>query len=285
MKRKHLLRGMTTIEFAVSGTIMLGVMVLGFDVMATGVEVTKKAQNDSTANEQNRSTLDKFVKDVQTSEAIMDEFRFGSKHLETSKDEIVLRLPKFTNSGIKLLNEFEIVGYYVDGGSRKDLIRVSAQLSLLGSRNVKSEVIAKDVHKLDIFYGRNETLTYDYNTGKFYLPEDDKDKFDPDHNHVRLSRARCSWNGATYNTRQALWSAPGFTISGNRFTLSGASTGDTVDVMYYISPRKHKKNGFDCLANMAEMHLKLKSSETGRESSEGESELMTSANTRNGDSE
>ncbi len=284
MKRR-LIRGMTTMEFAVSSTIMVGVMVLSFDVMATGVQITKKAQNDSTANEQNRSTLDKFVKDVQTSEAIMEEFRFGSENLKTSKDEIVLRLPKFNAGGVKLLGQYEIVGYYVKNGPRKDLVRVSAQVNLFTAYGVKSEVIARDVHKLNFYYGRNETLSYDYSTGKFYLPNDDKDKFDVDHNHVRLSRARCSWNGATYNTRAALWGAPGFSISGKKFTLSGATNGDTVDVMYYISPKKLKNNGIDCKANMAELHLKLKSAETGRAMSEGESELMTSASTRNGDNE
>lgn len=276
--------GMTTMELVVSGAVMLGVVVMGFDVMLTGVKVSKKATNDAAANEQNRSLIERFNNDVQNSIAVIGGKPLLGLGISSDKEQVVLKVPKFDAYGRKIANSYELITYYLSSNSNGKCIKRSTcnYNGLLVSGLSTPEVVVEYVENVKFEYGKATTLTYDTGNSGFLLPGKDNDSSDPAYGKVSLTSLKCSWGRMLLDTRNQIKSSPAVNISNNKVQISGAVAGSTVDAAFFVSSDTASLLvPVDLDANFVRISAKIKKVEGRNGESTGNSTLITTANLRN----
>ncbi|ARU39749.1 hypothetical protein CCB80_00745 [Armatimonadetes bacterium Uphvl-Ar1] len=284
MKRFKKTVGMTTIEALVSGAIMVGVIVMSFDVMIAGVKVSQKAVEDSEANKTNRSVLERFVHDVNLSEAIVGRKMIGLIPICSRKDSVTLRQPVFNPDGSKRPNEFMYVTYYFAKVHGKDNFYRVASKSTNGIWGLPQfELIAENVHKYKLQYSRRDTSTFDAGVTGFPLLGSDDGAVDsanyPPNGQLRVESLRLGWNGMSYDSRSRIASSPGVQILGNRITANGMGPGTSVSVQYGVHPEwRPSLAQEDSYARAVHLDLVIKSKGPKQE---GESELSVSSSCKN----
>lgn len=276
--------GMTTMELVVSGTVMLGVVVMGFDVMLTGVKVSKKATNDAAVNEQNRSLVERFNNDVQNSIAVIGGKPLLGLGISSDKEQVVLKVPKFDAYGRRIANSYELISYYLSTNGNGNCIKRSTcnYNGLLVSGLSTPEVVVEYVENVKFEYGKATTLTYDTGNSGFLLPGTDNDSSDPAYGKVSLTSMKCSWGRMVLDTRNQIKSSPAVNISNNKVQISGAVAGSTVDAAFFVSSDTASLLvPVDLNANFVRITAKIKKVEGRNGESTGNSTLITTASLRN----
>lgn len=272
----------TTMELMVSGAVMLGVIIMGFDVMLAGVQVSQKASNDTQVNEENRALLEKFTQDVQSATAIEAGLNLlGLINLTSAQQQIVLKVPKFDRSGRRLTSQYQMVTYYVKTqGSNKSLVRTTCNYNgLLVSGVSSEEVVLKNVKDIKFSYGRSETITYDQLSNSFPLPGFDTNNENPNLGQVHVTRIRCSWDNAVFDGRSAV-SSSGVKWDGSSFIIGTRAAGDTVDVSYFINPSL-KKSLLSSEMNANFVKIWVQAKKDSSNGSGSESTMVSTASLRN----
>lgn len=284
MKRLKKTAGMTTIEALVSGAIMVGVLVMSFDVMIAGVKVSNKAVKDSEANKTNRSVLERFVQDVNLAEAIVGRKMIGLIPITSRKDSVTLRQPVFNPDGSKRPNEFMYVTYYFAKVLGKDNFYRTASKSTNGIWGLpQCELIAENVYKYNLRYSRRDTSTFDTGITGFPLLGADDGAVDsvayPSSGQLRVESLRLGWNGKSYDSRSRIASSPGVQILGNRITANGMGPGTSISVQYKVNPEwRPSLAQEDSYARAVHLDLVIK---TKGVKDTGESELSVSTSCKN----
>jgi hypothetical protein len=284
MMRRSKKSGMTTMELVVSGSVMLGVIIMGFDVMLAGVQVSKKASNDSQANEQNRSMIERFNHDVQNSIAVMGGTPLLGLGITSDKERVVLKVPKFDAAGRKIANSYQLISYYLSSSGKGKCIKRSTcnYNGLLVSGLSTAEVVLDNLEDIQFQFGKATTLTYDTGASAFLLPGKDADKSDPDQGKVSLTSLKCSWGRMLLDTRDQIKSSPAVSISNNKVQITGALAGSTADAAFFISSDVSSLLvPVDLDANFVRITAKVKKSEGRNGESTGQSTLITTASLRN----
>jgi len=275
--------GMTTMELVVSGSVMLGVIVMGFDVMLAGVQVSKKASNESQVNEQNRSMLEGFTRDVQSAESIYAGLNLGIINLTTDKDQVVLKVPKFDAAGRSIANKYQMVTYYISSqGSRKCIKRTTADYNGLLVTNVSTpEIVLSDLKEVEFSYGKTETIPYDVGQDTFWLPASDTDSTEPSLGFVHLTQVKCSWDGSTLGNRVAI-DGSGLKFSGAGFRYGTPVAGDSIEATYMVNPGLRKSLlSSEVNANFVKIKTIVKKVEGKNGVSNAESTMISTASLRN----
>lgn len=284
MKRFTKTAAMTTIEALVSGAIMVGVIVMSFDVMIAGVKVSNKAVKDSEANTTNRSVLERFVHDVNLSEAIVGRKMIGLIPICSRKDSVTLRQPVFNPDGSKRPNEFMYVTYYFAKVLGKDNFYRTASKSTNGIWGLPQfELIAENVVEYELRYSRRDTSTFDAGVTGFPLLGSDDGAVDsanyPPNGQLRVESLRLGWNGMSYDSRSRIASSPGVQILGNRITATGMGPGTSISVQYGVNPEWRPSNTQeDSFARIVTLELEIESDDT---ENAGVSELSVSSSCKN----
>ena len=285
MKNRNKQAGMTILEGFVSGGIMVGVIIMSFEVMATGVQVSKKAINESEANEASRTILERFVHDVNMSEAIVARKLVGFVPIESNKDYLVLRQPVFNADGTVRPNESTYITYYQDPFGKKDKFwRMETQQINNGFTMPKFELLHENVNKVDFKYTRQETLNFDPVSNAFPMPGSD-DTADtngfPDIGKLKVDALRIGWTGKSYESAKDIKKDPNISISGTQIRVVGMGPGTSIGVKFYLHP-KWKLNPAKEEAFANSVHLKLKAhSDDDDDDETGTSDLKTSATCKN----
>jgi hypothetical protein len=268
MKRLKKSAAMTTIEALVSGAIMVGVIVMSFDVMIAGVKVSNKAVKDSEANKTNRSVLERFVHDVNLSEAIVGRKMIGLIPITSRKDSVTLRQPVFNPDGSKRPNEFMYVTYYFAAVLGNDNFYRVASKSTNGIWGFPQfEMIAENVDDYELKYSRRDTSSYDAGINGFPLMGSDDAAVDsityPPIGQLRVESLRLGWNGMSYDSRARIDSSPGVQILGNRITANGMAPGTSVSVQYGVDPEwRPSAYQEDSLARIVLLELEIETDNT-----------------------
>lgn len=284
MMRRSKQSGMTTMELVVSGSVMLGVIIMGFDVMLAGVQVSKKASNDSQANEQNRSMIERFNHDVQNSVALIGGKPLLGLGLSSDKERVVLKVPKFDGAGRIIPNSYEIVTYYLSlSGSKKCIKRSTGNFNGTLVTGLSSpEVVLENVENIQFQFGKATTLSYDTGAAAFLLPGADTTSADPNPGKVSLNSLRCSWGRMNLESRANILASPAVVVSGAKIQITGATPGSVVDASYFISSDTTSLLlPVDLDANFVRITAKVKMEEGTRGESNGQSTLITTASLRN----
>lgn len=279
--------GMTTFELMVSGGVMLGVIVMGFDVMLAGVQVSKKASNDSQANEQNRSLLEVFTRDVQSATSIEGGLNLGIVSLASDKDQVILKVPKFDPQGRRIANKFQLIGYYISSkGSGKCIKRMTSDYNGLTVSNVSSpEIVLSNLKEVEFSYGITENISYDSVFDTFHLPGDDTKDDTPGSGNVHLMKVRCSWDSTTLDGRPAI-DASGLKFTTCGFRYGSPAAGDSVQATYMVSPNLRKSLlSSELKANFVKIKVEVKKNDDDDDvddsRSTGASTMISTASLRN----
>ncbi len=274
-------KGMTIAECVVSGGVMLMVIVMSFEVMVAGTKVSTKAANNSEANEESRSVLEQFTKDVNRSDAIISYVQVGARSLYSKNEAIVIRAPKFNNNGSVRPNEYEYIIYYSSGEARKQLIRQTIS-NIKGSWKSWSpkDVVVDDLLKVNFSYFRHTALSFDSQKNGYVLPYPLTDSVNPPQNRVSLLRLDAPWINLSTQGLKAIKANSNISLSSDLIKIVGQSPSSSPYVSIGVNPCTRKSPPSSAsLANGVRLTLVTRNAKGSRNA--GESELSTIVTLKN----
>jgi hypothetical protein len=281
-------RAMTTMEALVSGSIMVGVIVMSFEVMVTGAKMSQKATNDSTANEESRSGLEQLVKDVQNAEAIVASKVVGSIPLTSGANRVILRLPKFDANGKVRGNEYEYIAYYAITLDGKTALKRISATEVNGNMGMPTapKTIVDDLKQLDFHYLTKTEISFDPMQNGFVLPGTDVNKKRPAPTEVSVESISSSLLGGTLGSRSAVNADAKVLKSGNLIKIETAKVGDTITATFYVNHGKKKCPLMeDSLSNTLSVRVQTKRDDDGDsddvDETDGSGDLTATATCRN----
>ena len=198
MKYKRSKRsGMSTMEMAVSGAILTGMIVLSFETMVTGAKLSAQSVKKEEVTSEGRTAAATLEQDIKLADASLKNYSYGES-IKSDEKELVLRIPKFDVNGAVVPGNYTIVGYKLkkaaDPKFGDQLIRWTADYSTSSNKAPfkNPQILASNVKKLDFCYYSDQTIA---KSGiGFPLPGPiTLDK--PEGKEIRIIKASAPWAG------------------------------------------------------------------------------------------
>lgn len=124
MKTRRKQHGFSSVELGISCTVFAAMAIITTGSMVESIRSTTKADVSAGTVDGARKGFDRLAKDIQNADAVLARYRAGvSSPEESDEDEILLRIPRFDSTGVRIPSEYVVVHYQITAGTPPHLIR------------------------------------------------------------------------------------------------------------------------------------------------------------------
>lgn len=168
MKKKS--NAFTLVEMLVSGTIMVAVTVLSFDVMATGARLSAAGVQASSKEADTRTDIEILQKDILEADRIKTQINDSGLMKAKAKQTLILRKPVFNAAGNVVVGKYLYVVYTREGSGKGAFVM---RLTGIQTGNspfslTKDRMMFKDIKAMR--FATLKTSTIQPNLGEYNLP-------------------------------------------------------------------------------------------------------------------
>lgn len=176
---------------------MVGVVVLSFETMLTGVKVSQTSTSHSAQSNDARAAFNQLTSDLRLAEKVITEYKKGSIDGVSGADKITLRVPVFNPAGRRVVGQWKIVNYFLKPVAGDDgpynLIRTTGDVNgNANPNNVTSTNIATNIGNLKLDYFLQQSIPV---TGSAVIFPATVTTATPTGNAMRIFEVKAPWAG------------------------------------------------------------------------------------------
>lgn len=263
MKTRSKQHGFSSVELGISCTVFAAMAIITTGSMVESIRSTTKADVSAGTVDEARKGFDRLAKDVQSADAVLARYRAGASAPESSdEDEILLRIPRFDSTGVRIPGEFLVVHYQISEGTPPHLIRRASRWdgSVAGAWSPPQRMIP-GIMGIGFDYQLATTVSTGGIGSILALPGPLVTR-NPEGSEVMLLALRSANGGADFEELGITALPPGLRIGANVPVIAGLEN-RSLDVRFRVDPEYVSQAPHANPANIVLVKLAAKNTQRG----------------------